>query len=259
MSETSPDAILSVLKKCKNFNDLPDDSDPFAERKISLHQPGLSNIVLSEGDAEEAKYQEYLRSRWPISEAIPAEFDPDELEASWKRQFGPRVENDPNLGDSKLSLQLADYDSDAVEIIFDQVSSLSNMDPQEANGSSESLCTDGSVTESLDSDEELEGYESEVAVQRAASAKMVRVSICNIPQASAAVMCQPSTETIIERKPTPRIRTGSKPPLSRSALSCAGLPSPKEGYQGKGPSMTLKGYPQAPKYFPFRSRVSRQR
>ncbi|KAI0380501.1 hypothetical protein F5Y04DRAFT_281892 [Hypomontagnella monticulosa] len=181
MSEAPSRTILDIMKGCKSFNDLPDDPGPFAERKIFLHQRSYDYIPPSKVDAEDAKYQEYLRSKWPCLEAMPEEFDPDKLEAVWQRQYASRIGDDSYSVNSNSSLQQDDYDSDAVELTFDQGYSPRHVYPLEGNSSSDSVNSGTSITKSLDSDEELEDYESEVVLKHASTGKVVQYGASNSP------------------------------------------------------------------------------
>ncbi|KAI1398620.1 hypothetical protein F4819DRAFT_21718 [Hypoxylon fuscum] len=252
MSREDPcGSFVDVLKRCSTFDDLPDDdSDPFCERKICLHRLGPSDIPSSKGDVENRKHEEYLRSKWQCDEAMPETFDPyklaDKLEVALQGQSKSHAEANDQV--------LEDDESHCENHLSDSGYGSLDLYSEEANTSSESLLSNVSVTESLDSDEQLEGYEDEVNFYTASSASITRVSLdasAEVADVSLSVF-RPVTETErnLERNPTPRIRRGSKPPLSRSAFSGVGLPRPMDGSQGQRSCETLSGYPQAPRYFP---------
>ncbi|KAH9904266.1 hypothetical protein F4778DRAFT_57250 [Xylariomycetidae sp. FL2044] len=152
------------------------------------------------------------------------------------------------------------------------------------NNSSESII---SITSSLDSESELEGYESEVTVTEAVAKRLTPVR----PRSNAITMAdrpelrllQPPPPTLpapqskqqqqqqrqlppttggdpIKRVRTPRIKKGSKPPLSMSAYAGSGVPCldpncagcDAGGGDAGDAGSTRRSKP--PKYFPFQRR-----
>ncbi|KAI1099081.1 hypothetical protein F4804DRAFT_322904 [Jackrogersella minutella] len=226
--------------------------NPLPEHKVFLHQCRPSNKALSKKDIKVMKYEEYLRSKWECSEAMPEAFDPENLEVIRQARFKPHAKNEDiaqvnelQSGDDELRELNTGIECREYEHVPDDICS------EEENSSSESVATDFSITESLDSDEQLEEYETEAIINIASSENITRVSCCT--ETITTVIRRPVAEPV-ERKPTPRIKTGSKPPLSRSAFAGAGLPSPKDGSPGQRPTTTLRGYPKAPKYFPYKKK-----
>ncbi|KAL7619714.1 hypothetical protein AAE478_010256 [Parahypoxylon ruwenzoriense] len=246
--ETPSERLMELLKKCGSFEDLPDVSDSVLcgtqKHKIFLNQTG-SCVSLSKKDAAMKRYEDYLRLKWPCSEAMPPEFDPDKLEAIRKARFPFRTA-DENFLERKDTL----HELATIGKYQKYEDTSGDMYLGEANTSSESLTSDVSVTESLDNEEHLENYESEVVVHVASMENI-------IPATPERTTIRRSTACTLERKPTPRIRSGSKPPLCRSAFAGAGQAVAKDGCDGQSPGTKLKGYPQAPRYFPFRSRIGR--
>ncbi|KAI1459694.1 hypothetical protein F4805DRAFT_50285 [Annulohypoxylon moriforme] len=244
MSKAKPGNLSEILKNCNNFSELPD-PDPLPEREIFLHQCPPSSKTLPKRDIEAQRYEERLRFQYGCSEAMPAGFDPEKLEARFRPNAGNSELTTANvehhLEDDELS-ELGDYSE--YEHILNIISSEEGDDPFET-------LSDISVTESLDSDEQLDEYEHEAIINVALAEKFTRVS-CEAGPVTTEVR-RSAPEPII-RKPTPRIRIGSKPPLSRSAFARAGLPSLKDG---SAAATTLRGYPKAPQYFPFKSKARR--
>ncbi|KAI1210143.1 uncharacterized protein F4807DRAFT_423953 [Annulohypoxylon truncatum] len=249
MGKVKSENLYEIMKKCNNFNELPD-PDPQPERKIFLQQCKPSSKSFSKRDIKARNYENYLRFEYGCSEAIPGEFDPEKLEAVLQAKLKLNTENrDLTTTDSELHRrdeELSELDTTNEYQEFENI--LNIIYSEEINVSSGSL-SDISVTESLDSDEQLDEYENEAIVTVASAEKFTRASPEIGPMAT--VIRRSAPEPIV-RKPTPRIRTGSKPPLSRSAFARAGLPSPKDGSPA---TTTLRGYPKAPKYFPYKSKA----
>ncbi|KAI1773100.1 hypothetical protein F4818DRAFT_443463 [Hypoxylon cercidicola] len=208
---------------------------------------------------KEAAYEDYLRQKWPCSEAMPEAFDPDKLEAIRRTWTESRADNEVVIAYTKAAWAEAHKeaaeagdDIDAEDPYIDRGKSF--FYSSESNASSASVSTGVSITDSLDSDE-LDGYDSEVTVETASRASIVRVSSRSTPDV-APVTIRSSEPKPLEQKLTPRMGIGSRPPLSRSAFSTAGS-SQKYECQRRPRSETLRNYPRAPGYFPFRPLVRR--
>ncbi|KAI1660436.1 hypothetical protein F4813DRAFT_349955 [Daldinia decipiens] len=236
-----------------------------SQRKIFWHQLGPSNAGFSEGDIEFMEHEEYLRTKWPCSEAMPESFDPDTLESSRQAQFKGHNEGTSATENSaevlsKNDTKLHDSNAEGQCKVDEQVSYVIHL--EEANAYNESVFVDVILPEPLDSGEQLEDYNREVIVKDVSARNILQVSQGSYAMSIAGDICGSElvSELIpepdpVERKPTPRMGSGSKPPLSRSAYAAVAQPCPKDGYLDKRPCMTLMGYPRAPKYFPFKSRV----
>ncbi|KAI1412018.1 hypothetical protein F5Y13DRAFT_190701 [Hypoxylon sp. FL1857] len=252
MSSASSKNRIDIFKSCANFSELPDDDNPWSECKISLKQTEPSKNSLSKRDIEMRKYEEYLRLKWGGAEAMPEDFDPDKLEDVFQARMKYREERKDAVRIATECLsggKVSELDTSNTLAQAQEYGSIDSH-PAEAKASSESLFKRVSVTESLDTDEQLEGYESEATINAASTAIISRVT--GTPDSFTTVIHCP-IESPTERAPTPRIRSGSKPPLSRSAFSLDGLPIPSDGHPRKRPSDTLRDYPRAPQYFPFTS------
>lgn len=264
MSETPPETFVEFLTS-NTFNDLPDDPDMSSQREIFWHQIGPSNAGFSKGDLEFMKQEEYLRMKWPCSEAMPESFDPDTLETARQARF-KSVNEDKSTTEisagvsSKNDTELHDSNAEGQCKVDEQVSDVIHLD--EANASDESVFVDVTLPEPLDSGDQLDDYNREVTIKDVSARNILQVSQGSYDMSMAGDIC--GSELIselvsepdpVEREPTPRMGSGSKPPLSRSAYAAVAQPCPKDGYLDKRPCMTLMGYPRAPKYFPFKSRV----
>jgi hypothetical protein len=105
-----------------------------------------------------------------------------------------------------------------------------------------------SVTESLGNDEQHKGHESEVTVNGASKENMTLV------RSRTNVSGRGRDTCTLERTPTPRIRRGSKPPLSRSAFVDGGVPCLDEQCGGACRRCKAKEG-----YFPHEKRARRVR
>ncbi|XXH01555.1 hypothetical protein Hte_007915 [Hypoxylon texense] len=272
----------SSLKRRGTFYHVPN-QDVIYKRQAIWRPVGPSLPV----SRKEASTDEYLRAKWPCSDAMPEAFDPDKLEVirrTWsesqsqnelvkaytkaareEEEREKEKENNNNNGRQNLSTKRSYY-NDHDEVDYDNGPRA--MYSQGKNSSSESVCTGVSITESLLESEELDGYDSEVTVETASRASIIsrtsitRVSLHSPPACTpdaAEIISMRSPEPVLpdmyerERGTRPRMGIGSRPPLSRSAFSIAGMPHPQNEYQGRPRSETLKAYPRAPGYFPFRS------
>ncbi|KAI1137754.1 hypothetical protein F5Y05DRAFT_386239 [Hypoxylon sp. FL0543] len=249
MSKATPRDPIDVFKSCATFSELPNESGPLSERKIVLHRTNPSEEPLSKRDLEFRKYEEYLRLKWGGDEAMPADFDPHKLEAAFKARYKSRMENKDAVRAATEFLVENELSKPNTNVQYQEQEYLYS---EQANASSESLFTDVSAAERSYMDEQFDDYENETIVEIASPASKPRVT--RTPDSGTDIV---SMSASIERIPTPRIRAGSRPPLSRSAFSGSGLPSPRDGFPGRRPGETLREYPRAPKYFPFKSKVAK--
>ncbi|KAI6080355.1 hypothetical protein F4821DRAFT_63773 [Hypoxylon rubiginosum] len=171
--------------------------------------------------------------------------------------------------------RLEDEDDDDDDDLYENA----HLFMQTPNSSGKSVSDAVSITDSLKSDE-LDGYESEVTIGTASRASIKRVSLHSMSGTSrtstaatapaTALVPTPipaltrnfhglsiriPTETRVPSLPldSPRIGSGSRPPLSRSALASFGSPCPRGSYRGRSHTVTLSGYPRAEGYFPYES------
>ncbi|KAI0007161.1 hypothetical protein F4779DRAFT_619866 [Xylariaceae sp. FL0662B] len=219
-SKPSSDHLIELMKQCECFDDLPDELSVASERKVFLYRSNPS-VDTSKADADIRGYEDYLRSKWECTEALPEGFDPEKLEAARDTRFKSRDGTDDAIqandklrsGDEDVHEDVHETDDEAPSALGDEHRH-TDIYPSQANSSSDSVMTDISITESLDTEEELKGYENEVTVHKVSRESITRV--CSHTSMINAI--SPSAADPIELKPTPRIRTGSKPPLSKSAF-----------------------------------------
>ncbi|KAI4869847.1 hypothetical protein F4820DRAFT_341911 [Hypoxylon rubiginosum] len=272
------------LKRRSTFYHVLDDhvfeKDVGRKRKITWNElgPSLTN------SKKTAAYEEYLRAKWPCSDAMPEAFDPDKLEVIRRTWSESQDHNEIVKAYTEAAWAEEEKENHSVrrELLtkgsyfdHDDEGSVCDVYSQGNNPSCESISTGVSITESLLDSDELDGYDSEVTVGTASRASIIsRRSVARVSLHSTRTPTPDAAETTSPfsvRSPSPvpvpaecppececqprrRTGTGSKPPLSRSAFSTAGLPHPKNEYQGgRRRSETLTGYPRAPGYFPFQS------
>ncbi|KAI2627812.1 hypothetical protein GGR54DRAFT_590527 [Hypoxylon sp. NC1633] len=232
MGKSSED-VANILRRCSSFDDLPNEGDPFSERKIFLHNPQESRLGLSQEERKSNKDEAYLRSRWPVSEAIPRNFDPEELKVAM--QALSIVHAKEWKAEEDLRLEAADIltDLDTTERYerYEQVPN--NREPKYGNNSSEFVYNRPKL------------QRSESGIRSVSAKDSAQISHPGTTE------YRRSRAGIIQRMPAPRILAGSKPPLSRSAYSGAGIPRPRRS--GGNTTLRLRRYPRPPKYFPFQS------
>ncbi|KAI1260257.1 hypothetical protein F5Y18DRAFT_432407 [Xylariaceae sp. FL1019] len=261
-----------VMKQYKSFKDLPDlDGDYIPAREVFLRgQPPLRQKP-HKRDREMNWCEEYLRSKWTCTDAMPDSFDPDQLEKVFARGRGGHSvsrdtrpcrseQRDTNTmegtkGSTNDQRGLMATNAESVEVNEIHTSTVDDVCPSDAESQSSSA-----ISESLDTDEQLEGYESEVSINEASTENITRVKASTSPVTARGRPRSKAFEPV-ERKPTPRIRKGSKPPLSRSAFSGSGVPclygTCQGGCNGDGKGGVVNRHAKAPKYFPFKSKARR--
>ncbi|KAI1464853.1 uncharacterized protein F4812DRAFT_142408 [Daldinia caldariorum] len=243
------------------------------QTKVAWHQLGPTSAGFSKGDIEFMKIEEYLRIKWPCSDPMPAPFDPIKLEAVMQARFKSRNKDKGTTGINATDSPgneagPPDLDAEGQSRMDEQVSDV--IYPEEANISVASVFAGVPLPKPIDSGEQFEGYDMEVTLEAASSGNISQVSLSHGVQPMAADMIylepepepepEPEWERERELKPVrrgsaPRVGSGSKPPLSRSAFSNAPKPCAKDRYLDKKPCLTLAGYPRPPRYFPFRSKI----
>ncbi|RYP10762.1 hypothetical protein DL764_000458 [Monosporascus ibericus] len=188
-----------------------------ARGKASLRD-GSSDVARLPLDCDHQAYERYLRNKWGCSDAMPDSFDPKKLELKRKALFSTRnieiahsITKEPQPPKAEPSI------SEKTKPSVGPQAPLGVPFPASRDGLAESVL---SVAKSLDSNEQvLDRYESEATASDAlteGSARMRRRA--NTFSSSGATIEEP-----LERKPTPRIRAGSKPPLSKSAYANCGV------------------------------------
>ncbi|KAI3316862.1 hypothetical protein HD806DRAFT_403570 [Xylariaceae sp. AK1471] len=258
--------LLDAMKQYTRFDEVPDPDDYIPVREAYLRKNMLESLNKPppKTDREMNKCEDYLRTKWGCTDAMPGSFDPYKLEATLHSRFpsqsrrgrssAPREQKPEPIVQQKR-------DNDPVDT--SQVPSLEDesthtptpevMYTSDGCTSSDSVSTI-SITESLDNDEQLEGYESEVAVSEASMENITQVRSRSTDANNASTRGRDTCT--LERTPTPRIRRGSKPPLSRSAFVDGGVPCLDEQCRGScRRCVTRRGRAKTPNYFPFKSRM----
>ncbi|KAI8958034.1 hypothetical protein F5Y11DRAFT_337607 [Daldinia sp. FL1419] len=261
MSPTLPETFLEFLQRCDTFDDLPGDLDVASQANISWNQVGPYYAGFSRVDFEILKLEEYLRTIWPSSEAMPEPFDADGLRAALQDRLKSHDgeestdESDDNTS-SENGFELHDSDTEGQRQGDEQASDAIRSD--EANISDNPVIADVTLTKPLDLGERLKDQDSNTIIQNAVAEDTTQVSqgsdVKSLARETSFLELESKSEPV-ERISTPRMGRRSKPPLSRSAFAGAAQPYPKGGSLDKPPCMTLVNYPRAPKYFPFKSKA----
>ncbi|KAI0870138.1 hypothetical protein GGS24DRAFT_511227 [Hypoxylon argillaceum] len=249
----------------------PDD-DPKQEKYIPvLEAHPLRNSrdgmigQLPRTDRDMYEREEYLRRRWVVTDPMPDSFDPDKLEAV-RKSLLPRKTAGETSDKGQEQDTIPVVRQTEVEAPLPAHAELQTT-PREATSSvisdeSGYNASDTSQSESgyLDTDEESEGGESEYESEDSSKSKgkspqrstSFRSRSSSIPPTHRGRPPRP------ERVPTPRIGTGSKPPLSRSAFARHTGPCADEKCPCRSRS---KRRLKAPQYFPRKGqrRPSRSR
>ncbi|KAI1505161.1 hypothetical protein F5X99DRAFT_431298 [Biscogniauxia marginata] len=244
--------LIDFLKRCDTFNDLPDDSDQ--ESRYVVPNPPITVASMTETDKNILRYEEYLRTKWQCLEAMPASFDPEKLEIVRKTQFGAHVSDDGSEQvDITPLVSKPNHGGDIHETALGEQTLIKDRFSPHENDPTQSISTNTSITESLYTEEQLEGYESDASIKDLSIENINRVR----PHSNTASRVTNVVSGPIEAKNTPRIKAGSKPPLSRSAFARGGEPGLDESSKQLNGSTPLV-YPRAPRYFPFKSRAGKK-
>ncbi|KAI1339648.1 hypothetical protein F5Y15DRAFT_415568 [Xylariaceae sp. FL0016] len=266
-SSQESDSLVNLLKTYKSFADLPDDVDIQFTPKPIVYNPG--RVTLSEADKEFQRVERALRKKYPCSDALPESFDPQKLEASRLSRLHrlPVTTSQPQTSHCIPSTRITSQSAAAT------TSEDGDRTPRARRSlrrppSNDSLPSISglSVASSLDNDETLAGYESEVTIIEAKTTNITKLSAPSTPSPPAS---RPRSHTVVEPRDAargrrlsaasrqtegpaaregmrrsaspPRIRSGSRPPLSKSSYVA-----------GDGTKERV------PRYFPFKSRMNRK-
>lgn len=281
----SPERLTDYLKRFDTYADLPEDFDVENNRPNYRYEPGRAATPPPGCDLR--VYERYLRKKWLCPEAMPEVFDPNRLEdrirASRPSRRGQR-ETPITSNEQQQPLAAGGSSSEVEGEGVDEPTLVDSRKPlpsvpslptstSQSNGRS----ADSVVSIAVEADEQQRArYESDgtkktpYARYRAdaivssssssSSGSSSSSSAARAPTAAAAVTTTTTataTRDVIDRQPTPRIKTGSKPPLSKSAYANASssYADPSCDARGRRPSLSSTVRPRAPKYFPFRSQM----
>ncbi|KAI0965877.1 hypothetical protein F4678DRAFT_484705 [Xylaria arbuscula] len=246
------------------LKDDPDSNNYTPVRETYLQQDKREAMTKRPPKTDRDMYEreDYLRNKWGCNDAIPDPFDPDKLDASFRAKFSMRNRQKEQSETRKKTQELiiqpetnipATAAPESQKISLDDATPLSSSGIRSfrCNASSESIFTT-SANQSLDNNEQILAYESE------ASASDYETTTENMTQERGRSMANVSrrgraTSDAKEGPSTPRIRAGSKPPLSRSAYVDGGVPCEDE--RCRGDCKQGRGHGKPPVYFPFKSRV----
>ena len=246
-------SLANHMKQFEDFRQLPDDPD-------SADEAGARNRAMKEpppGCSIEV-WERYLREKWGTTDLMPEGFDPKKLERKRQEHLsksqGRALNVDkplPKIG-KEDDQALAGYDQKSERTTADSQDSYSIPFPTYSDGDGNSAGPITSASASPDNLEKAAGSKN-VAIPTEAPAgpsfyQRLRANAIGTDSRAAedAAVAEGDAEasTEPERSPTPRIRAGSKPPLSKSAYanSCSDADC---GTRGRRP----------PNYFPFRSQT----
>ncbi|KAI0401899.1 hypothetical protein F4802DRAFT_600583 [Xylaria palmicola] len=206
----------------------------------------LTKMLLEEWrDMDE--YEDYLREKWGCNEPIPPPFDAVELEKVYLEKYArmehepgsepvPQTNEDPMLSLARPQNELKDTPIQAEELENYMYSTYSDLFSHKRHAV---------FISSPETEKETEGPESGVPVD---GSEISSEDIILLSSVCGSIQLAPET---LERTLTPRIRVGSKPPLSRSAFAEGRVSYSAESCQ----LGCKKERKSAPEYFPFKSRL----
>ena len=259
-------AFDSYLRQFDDFRQLPDEPD-------SAYRAGARNRAMEKpppGCSIEV-WESYLREKWGTTDPMPESFDPERLEKKRQEQLPSQGEGRAlNVDKTLPKIAKGDEQALAKDDQRNERMTPGSRDPYSipfpaySNGGGDSVVSTVSATESPDKLEKAAGSKG-VAIPAEPPAgpsfyQRLRANAVGTDARAAEVRAEdvagaePESEmTEIERRPTPRIRAGSKPPLSKSAYanSCS------DADCGAGARRRSSARP--PKYFPFRSQMGKSK
>ncbi|KAI1362188.1 hypothetical protein F5Y08DRAFT_283583 [Xylaria arbuscula] len=252
-NDTLPSHTLTATRQPRTGpRDVQNSGDytPVREAYLIKNEEGWLKKRPPKADREISKYEDYLRNKWGCNDAIPDSFDPDKLDAALKsaRSRQQRSDRTPEQVKESSTKPVIDLmmvtETETREKLQDHAPSLST----EVN--SNHLCE---CSASTDTGDQPPSYDSEASISDKERSSENTTQTRGRSRSNAISHQRTSSETT-ERSTTPRIRAGSKPPLSRSAFAAGGVPCENEGCQGQYCKREAHRRVKAPAYFPFKSR-----
>ncbi|KAI1162758.1 hypothetical protein F5B18DRAFT_673064 [Nemania serpens] len=248
----------------------PDDYIPVREKSLRKNITDSLTKKPPKTDREINEYDDYLRRKWGCTEAIPDSFDPDKLDAVLKsRLSGTRIRGRPNDAAEKTAGPVVSKGDDTFMTPVepqdtppeDTSSSIPNDTSAYGCYASQTSLLAHSKRESLNKNSKVEKYEGGVSIHKNETPPTLKDDTTHPrPQPSlGSPRCRDRSmsDTPGQALP-PRIRTGSKPPLSRSAFVAGGVPCLHEKCHGACKrGVIVKGHVRPPQYFPFKSQARR--
>ncbi|KAI1820865.1 hypothetical protein F4861DRAFT_35406 [Xylaria intraflava] len=295
--EGLPTSVNTANQKRNGFNAVSDLEDyvPVREAYLQKKIRDSLNKLPPKTDREMQRCEAYLRAKWGCTDDTPNAFDPHKLEEVLNSRFKSRRKSErPSAAREKASEQALKTEREKragkerpIVPTASQSDTLLGGDVAPAREETCECCCDGlpdiapttAVTRSLDravteqpavyggnsesnsesnSEDISEGTTEDGAVPNDTPMAIMPVRWPPKSNKPATNHRQSATKTS-ERPATPRIRAGSKPPLSKSAFVDGGVPCLDEECGGackKGAK--AKGRVMAPRYFPFRSRTGKR-
>ncbi|KAI1385606.1 uncharacterized protein F4822DRAFT_432462 [Hypoxylon trugodes] len=294
-----PTATTRRWQRYGTYEDFPSSSNSSPTYAAPIRASMPPARILPKRNSEHRDYDGYLRSRWSCTEAIPHEFDPARLELVFQSQYKPPTKHRAAQTSAKggnNSLQpttlngrhsYSPYSSlGSNSTDFTVASSLDTDEvPREVTtgvATAQTITQMRSPTEPIDpmlylvsSPEPVEPVDPFLYLVPSSppvepvDPMLYLVSTPSPPPVEpvnpmlylVSTPSPPPIERISDRRvPTPRIRTGSKPLLSRSAFANTTLPHPDGNAQrrhGGGGPRSPKGHSSTSMYFPYESRKGR--
>ncbi|KAI1171691.1 hypothetical protein F4777DRAFT_593645 [Nemania sp. FL0916] len=233
---------------------------PVRETFLRKHMQDSVNRPPPKNDRDMYKYEEYLRNKHPeCNDIMPESFDPHKLEAARKaRVQGKRPQQRPG----KTELAVATQGHESPTIAEPQYSPLERMSALISDHSFERRHTAPCVSSPTGPGNESglhEHPESQENKILASSSEPLGQPRRRPPPKLTINPTHRHGMVIEQPPPTPRILTGSRPPLSASAYYEGGVPCLDDECQGscRQCAVVKKGRPRAPSYFPFKSRAGK--
>ncbi|KAI1815115.1 hypothetical protein GGS20DRAFT_361234 [Poronia punctata] len=213
--------------------------------------------ALPRADRETARYEEYLREKWDITDPMPDSFDPERLEAMFqarrRRENGPvrREERPRSISelDSTIPVPVPEVDSTipVTVPVIPELDSTPLAELDATNGIEALICTIEKMY-TTDANIDYDGEGATCAPPSSSKSKPRSGRDCGACTLESEAECGRGRG----RVPTPRIRAGSKPPLSKSAFVEGGVPCLNKDCSGDCARVAKQ------KYFPFQNRTRRR-
>ncbi|KAK5630163.1 hypothetical protein RRF57_005878 [Xylaria bambusicola] len=208
-------------------------------------------------DREMSKYEDYLRNKWGCNDAIPDSFDPDKLDAVLRSRFPAKsTQQSPLESREKVQAPSAQPVKDAPAT---KEKESHEMPLKDISTSSSKIVNSSGSPAAVDADEQDINYNNETSMTENSTPEKNTLprERSNSTTTTHRGRTNPVSEAT-DRPRTPRIRAGSKPPLSRSAFVAGGVPCEQELCEGQC-KRDAGRRAKAPEYFPFKSSRARSR
>ncbi|KAI0814265.1 hypothetical protein GGR55DRAFT_701939 [Xylaria sp. FL0064] len=185
-------------------------------------------------DREKYKYEDYLRDKWGCNDAIPDSFDPYKLDASYKARLSTNNKQERSSGTVKETdalMRAAVAEFGAMSLQDPSFPSPDAISSGECNASRKSISVELGRGP-LETHERTIGYESQEPVADGGIHRKNAAQVRGGSHSNTSSRGRTRSE-IPEGSSTPRIRAGSRPPLSRSAYVAEGLCCRRNNVRGQ--------------------------